>query len=110
MRFLRVGEPGAERPIVSDDTDTTFDLSPLTRDVDGHFLAGDGFERTRQALDGGELEPVDLTGMRSLPPPCRRAGRPVAGGVGCGEQPRWARRCLSLAAWCCGRDRHGPHR
>ncbi|NJC72934.1 fumarylacetoacetate hydrolase family protein [Planosporangium thailandense] len=71
MRFLRVGEPGAERPVVSDDTDATFDLSPLTADVDGSFLADDGIGRTRQALADNALPPVDITGVRLGPPVAR---------------------------------------
>ncbi len=40
MKFARLGEIGAEIPVVIDE-DRTFDLRPLTSDVDGAFLAAD---------------------------------------------------------------------
>ncbi|GAA4428379.1 fumarylacetoacetate hydrolase family protein [Georgenia halophila] len=75
MRFMRVGAPGAERPVVTDDTagaghdERSFDLRPLTADVDGAFLA-DGLARTRAAIDAGELPETDISG--------ERVGSPVA--------------------------------
>ncbi|SFS51246.1 fumarylacetoacetate hydrolase family protein [Saccharopolyspora flava] len=68
MRFLRLGSLSEERPHVLDDRGRLFDLSPITADVDGAFLAGDGVARTRAALEAGELpavdDPADGTGMR----------------------------------------------
>lgn len=63
MYFLRLGEAGSEVPAVVRD-ETTYDLRGLTADVDGAFLASDGIQRTRRALDAGEL-PV-LEGAESL--------------------------------------------
>jgi len=73
MRFLRVGDPGEERPAVEDDGQV-FDLSPVTGDIDGTFLAGDGVSRVRDALGRGALPRRDLAGQR-LGPPVARPGR-----------------------------------
>jgi 2-keto-4-pentenoate hydratase/2-oxohepta-3-ene-1,7-dioic acid hydratase in catechol pathway len=68
--FLRLGAPGAEVPALLAD-DRTYDLRPLTDDVDAGFLAGDGIERARLALAEGRLE--ELPGAADL-----RIGAPVA--------------------------------
>ncbi len=70
MRLMRVGDVGAERPVVLDDGDRAFDLSGLTSDIDGAFLAADGIARVRAALAAGELPPVNVAG--------RRIGAPIA--------------------------------
>ena len=72
MRFLRVGDPGEERPAVEDDGQV-FDLSPVTGDIDGTFLAGDGVLRVRDALGRGALPRRDVAGQR-LGPPVARPG------------------------------------
>ena len=68
MKFLRLGEPGAEQPAVlapgPDGAERAFSLRPLTRDVDGAFLADDGAARTRAALAAGELPILDPSGLR----------------------------------------------
>jgi 2,4-diketo-3-deoxy-L-fuconate hydrolase len=63
MQLMRLGPAGAERPAVADDG-TTFDLTPLTADIDGAFLHDDGVARVRQALQAGDLTPVDAEGLR----------------------------------------------
>lgn len=70
MRLLRLGPPGAERPVVEDDAGARFDLSPLTADIDGAFLAADGVARARAALLSGGLVPVT--------DPHLRIGAPIA--------------------------------
>ncbi|GAA0948792.1 fumarylacetoacetate hydrolase family protein [Virgisporangium aurantiacum] len=70
MHLLRLGEPGAERPAVRVDDGAVFDLSPLTADIDGAFLAADGIARARAALADGALPALDPTGLR--------VGAPVA--------------------------------
>ena len=70
MKLGRLGERGRERPVLVAD-DATFDLSSLTDDVDGAFLAGDGVERVRRAAAEGTL-PV-LPGAAEL-----RVGAPIA--------------------------------
>ena len=68
MNLLRLGPPGAERPAVRADDGTVHDLSPLTADVDGAFLAADGIARARDALATGRLSTVDTSGLRIGPP------------------------------------------
>ena len=63
MRFARRGPAGAEIPVV-DTGDAVFDLRPLTADIGGPFLAGDGIARTRAALDAGTLPRLDDAGLR----------------------------------------------
>ncbi|MBN7794287.1 fumarylacetoacetate hydrolase family protein [Microbacterium esteraromaticum] len=70
MKFARLGEAGREIPVVID-ADRTFDLRPVTSDVDGAFLADEPVARTRAALDAGEL--TELTDADQL-----RIGAPIA--------------------------------
>ena len=67
MRYLRVGPPGQERPVVA--VDGRFhDLSSVTDDIDAAFLSRAG------GLDPGDvarLPEVDLTGRRTGPPIAR---------------------------------------
>ncbi|MCE6999486.1 fumarylacetoacetate hydrolase family protein [Saccharothrix sp. S26] len=68
MQLLRLGPAGSERPAVRADDGVTYDLSPLTDDVTGAFLADDGIARTRAALAAGELHPIVDDGVRIGPP------------------------------------------
>lgn len=63
MRFMRLGEPGAEIPVVTDGA-TTWDLRPLTADIDGAFLAADGLARAEAAASAGDLPGLDPAGLR----------------------------------------------
>ncbi|WP_193597167.1 fumarylacetoacetate hydrolase family protein [Microbacterium sp. YJN-G] len=64
MKFARLGEPGSEIPVVIDEG-RTFDLRPVTSDVNGDFLAADPVARTQAALDAGELpEVADADALR----------------------------------------------
>ncbi len=63
MRFMRLGDTGAEIPAVGDGT-TTWDLRPLTGDIDGAFLASDGLARAEAAASAGELPELDASGLR----------------------------------------------
>ncbi|MFD5319000.1 fumarylacetoacetate hydrolase family protein [Streptomyces sp. NPDC127098] len=80
MRFVRLGEPGAERPAVLDDAGQAYDLTPLTPDIDGRFLAGDGVAAVRRALTVGDLPPVETAGVR-LGPPLARPGAVLCVGM-----------------------------
>lgn len=71
MELMRLGDAGRERPCVRDTDGQLYDLTPLTADLDGRFLADDGIARTRDALAAGELPLVE--GADSL-----RTGAPVA--------------------------------
>lgn len=70
MRFARLGHPDAEIPVVVVDG-RSYDLRPITADVDGRFLGGDGVERARAALAAGELP--ELADAATL-----RVGAPIA--------------------------------
>ena len=63
MKLQRVGAAGAERPVVIDG-EHAYDLSPLTRDIDGEFLAANGISAVTAALASGTLSPVDISGER----------------------------------------------
>ncbi|HLT67608.1 MAG TPA: fumarylacetoacetate hydrolase family protein [Microbacterium sp.] len=57
MRFARRGAAGAEKPVVVVD-ETTYDLSPLTADIDGSFLESDFRARVSEAIEAGSLPAV----------------------------------------------------
>ncbi|WP_280441937.1 fumarylacetoacetate hydrolase family protein [Nocardia brasiliensis] len=63
MKLQRIGERGAERPVVVDGAQA-YDLTPLTRDIDGEFLAAGGIAATAAALAAGELPRVEIDGQR----------------------------------------------
>jgi 2-keto-4-pentenoate hydratase/2-oxohepta-3-ene-1,7-dioic acid hydratase in catechol pathway len=75
MKFLRLGDPGAEQPAVlaagPDGTEHAYSLLGLTRDIDGAFLAHDGAARVRAALAAGELPALDPAGLRIGAPVAR---------------------------------------
>src|ERR1043165_6037121 len=68
MHLMRLGRIGAERPVVRADDGTLYDISGLTGDIDGAFLAGDGIARVADAVAAGSLprvdDPGDGTGLR----------------------------------------------
>jgi len=70
VQLQRLGPAGSERPYVRADDGTLFDLSPVTTEIDGAFLAADGIARACAALVAGTLSAVDDTGLR--------VGAPVA--------------------------------
>ena len=70
MKFARLGPIGSETPVAFHN-DTYFDISSITGDVDGDFLASGGIDRVRSALDAGSLPA--LQGAADL-----RIGAPIA--------------------------------
>ena len=68
LKFIRLGQPGAERPAVIGEQGLVHDLSGLTADLDGAFLAGGGLDAAAQALAAGSLpvldDPGDGSGLR----------------------------------------------
>ncbi|MET9630008.1 fumarylacetoacetate hydrolase family protein [Lentzea sp. NPDC006480] len=80
MQFLRLGPVGDERPAVRTDDGTTYDLLPITPDIDGAFLANDGVNRVRAALEAGELEALNDEGLR-VGPPLARPGKVICIGL-----------------------------
>ncbi|MFJ9441291.1 fumarylacetoacetate hydrolase family protein [Kitasatospora sp. NPDC101235] len=80
MKLLRVGPPGAERPVVLGENGTAYDLSGRARDLDGAFLAGlDPAALARDAA-AGVLPVVDLDGLR-VGAPVARPGKVVGIGL-----------------------------
>ena len=81
MRLLRVGPLGAERPAVLDEQDLLWDLSALTTDIDGAFLASpDNLARVRAAVEGNLLPPLEQRGLR-IGAPVARPGKVVCIGL-----------------------------
>jgi 2-keto-4-pentenoate hydratase/2-oxohepta-3-ene-1,7-dioic acid hydratase in catechol pathway len=80
MKLLRVGAPGEERPAVRTDDGRLLDLSSVTSDIDGAFLAADGVDRARAAVAAGVLPALDSDGLR-IGPPVARPGKIVCIGL-----------------------------
>src|SRR4051812_26656327 len=79
MRLLRIGEAGAERPVVERD-EVWFDAGSVTADYDGSFFAGGGAARLRGALDRGELPEIPRDDVR-IGAPVARPGKIVCIGL-----------------------------
>ncbi|MGW0390440.1 fumarylacetoacetate hydrolase family protein [Streptomyces sp. NPDC003042] len=80
MKLLRVGSPGEERPAVRVDDGRLLDVSSVTRDIDGVFLASRGIDRARAAVSTGELPELDRDGLR-IGAPVTRPGKVVCVGL-----------------------------
>ncbi|MFK0041828.1 fumarylacetoacetate hydrolase family protein [Paenarthrobacter sp. NPDC090517] len=84
LKFARLGTAGNEQPAViaqdADGAEKYFSLKALTNDIDGGFLASDGIERTREALNKGELPEISPEGLR-IGAPVARPGAVVAIGL-----------------------------
>lgn len=84
LKFARLGTAGNEQPAViaqdADGTEKYFSLTALTNDIDGGFLASDGIDRTREALDKGKLPEISPEGLR-IGAPVARPGAVVAIGL-----------------------------
>lgn len=71
MRLMRVGDPGAERPVLALPDDGGYrDLTSITADIDGAFFAADGIARVRAAYEAGDLPETQIAG--------ERVGAPIA--------------------------------
>jgi 2-keto-4-pentenoate hydratase/2-oxohepta-3-ene-1,7-dioic acid hydratase in catechol pathway len=71
MRLARLGNAGNENPVAIDG-DISYDLSPITRDIDGAFLASGGVETVRAALVAGQLNPLEGAADLRVGPPLAR--------------------------------------
>ncbi|MEV8526195.1 fumarylacetoacetate hydrolase family protein [Streptomyces sp. NPDC052000] len=80
MKLLRVGAPGEERPAVRTDDGRLLDLSAVTRDIGGAFLASGGVDRARAAVETGGLPELDARGLR-IGAPVTRPGKIVCVGL-----------------------------
>lgn len=74
LKFIRLGPVGAERPAVIDEQGVVHDLSGLTTDIDGAFLASGGLDAAARALEAGTLPAIDDPGDGSG----LRLGAPIA--------------------------------
>jgi len=79
MHLQRSGARGAERPLVVE-KGVSYDLSSLTADIDGGFLAAGGIDRIRDALAGGSLPRIDAEDAR-IGAPIARPGKIVCIGL-----------------------------
>ncbi|MFD9424182.1 MULTISPECIES: fumarylacetoacetate hydrolase family protein [unclassified Streptomyces] len=70
MRLMRVGEPGFERPVLVCPEGRHYDLSGITGDIDGDFLAALA-ENPRLIPDEPKLPETDITGQRIGAPVAR---------------------------------------
>ncbi|MFC5261487.1 fumarylacetoacetate hydrolase family protein [Kribbella qitaiheensis] len=73
MELLRLGAVGEERPYLRSTDGTVYDLSSVTAEIDGAFLASDGIARARAALDAGSLPVASAEGLRVGAPIARPA-------------------------------------
>ncbi|MDX2529682.1 fumarylacetoacetate hydrolase family protein [Streptomyces europaeiscabiei] len=80
MKLLRVGVPGGERPAVRTDDGRLLDVSSVAGDIDGAFLASDGVERVRAAVEAGGLPVLDAGGLR-VGAPVARPGKVICVGL-----------------------------
>jgi 2-keto-4-pentenoate hydratase/2-oxohepta-3-ene-1,7-dioic acid hydratase in catechol pathway len=64
VELLRLGAVGEERPYVRSADGTVYDLSSVTAEIDGAFLAADGIARSRAALSAGSLPVAPTEGLR----------------------------------------------
>jgi 2-keto-4-pentenoate hydratase/2-oxohepta-3-ene-1,7-dioic acid hydratase in catechol pathway len=71
MKLMRIGPTGAERPVLRAGDGRHFDLTGVTRDIDGGFLAGGGVAAVRRAHEAGELPEIDVSGQRIGAPVAR---------------------------------------
>ncbi|MFD3513963.1 fumarylacetoacetate hydrolase family protein [Streptomyces sp. NPDC058657] len=81
MKLQRLGEAGSERPALLADDGQVYDLSALTPDIDGPFLAGGGVARVREAYGAGELPLLDGAGDLRVGAPVARPGKVVCIGL-----------------------------
>jgi 2-keto-4-pentenoate hydratase/2-oxohepta-3-ene-1,7-dioic acid hydratase in catechol pathway len=77
---MRIGARGAERPALLTDDGTVLDLSRLTADLDGAFLASGGIDRVRRGVAEGTLPRLEATGER-IGAPITRPGKVVCIGL-----------------------------
>jgi 2-keto-4-pentenoate hydratase/2-oxohepta-3-ene-1,7-dioic acid hydratase in catechol pathway len=80
VKLMRVGPVGLERPALLGADGVLRDLSGLTPDIDGAFLAGGGIERVRTAVAAGTLPQLDGAGLR-VGAPLARPGKVVCIGL-----------------------------
>ncbi|WP_104043287.1 fumarylacetoacetate hydrolase family protein [Arthrobacter sp. ZGTC412] len=85
MKIMRLGDNGKEQPAVltssEDGAEQYFSLLPLTRDVDGAFLAAGGLGKVRAALEAGTLPILPEASALRVGAPLVRPGAVVGIGM-----------------------------
>jgi 2,4-diketo-3-deoxy-L-fuconate hydrolase len=71
MKLMRLGERGAERPVVRVDDETYVDVSDLTADFDEAFFGGSGMDALRREID------ARISAGRVAPFGAERIGAPI---------------------------------
>lgn len=79
VTLARIGPERAEVPVLRHGS-RVFDLRPVTRDIDGEFLASNGIQRSRDALASGSLPEFDVADQR-IGAPIARPGKIVCIGL-----------------------------
>lgn len=80
MTLGRLGDPGSEIPVIRHDG-RVYDLRPLTADIDGAFLAGDGIARAHAAAVAGDLPELDGAADLRVAPPIAQPAKVVCIGL-----------------------------
>lgn len=73
MHLARLGDPGTEIPVAVFG-EVTYDLSPITADIDPDFLAGDGIRVVRDTHAKGGLRPLPAPDKMRVGPPIAKVG------------------------------------
>jgi 2-keto-4-pentenoate hydratase/2-oxohepta-3-ene-1,7-dioic acid hydratase in catechol pathway len=77
---MRIGPPGAERPVLRTGDGRHLDLTGVVEDIDGGVLAGAGLAAIRRAHEAGDLPELDVAGQR-VGSPVARPGAVVCIGL-----------------------------
>jgi 2-keto-4-pentenoate hydratase/2-oxohepta-3-ene-1,7-dioic acid hydratase in catechol pathway len=80
VKLVRVGPKGEERPAVLGADGRWFDISAISADIDGPFLAGDGVARVRERLAANDL-PALAQAPGRFGPPVARPGKIICIGL-----------------------------
>jgi 2-keto-4-pentenoate hydratase/2-oxohepta-3-ene-1,7-dioic acid hydratase in catechol pathway len=80
MRLARLGDPGAEVPVVRHG-DSWLDLTPITPDLDPGFFGGDGIDLIASTLAAGTLDVLPGAERRRTGSPVARPGKIVCIGL-----------------------------
>lgn len=88
MKFARIGTPGHELPVIvvegaagSDSEATHYDLTSITADINGDFLASDGPARAAEALAAGTLPVVENAASQRIGSPIARPSAVICIGM-----------------------------
>jgi 2,4-diketo-3-deoxy-L-fuconate hydrolase len=82
MQLLRLGPAGSETPAVRTESGDILDLTPLTHDIDGAFLADHGIDRIRRAIETPRLlAPLRDAGLLRIGSPIARPSAVICIGM-----------------------------